>query len=96
MSTLITHPACGKQFPNGPRAGHCAACCATFVGLGAFEAHRVGEHGVDRRCQLQPYEGTTEEGKPKFGHWQDDKGYWHYGERLTKEQREKLWGNKND
>ena len=74
-----THPKCGKQFPNGNRAGHCAACCETFIGLTAFEAHRVGEHGTDRRCELQPK------------HWQDENGYWHHGDKLTEEQKAQMW-----
>lgn len=94
----VIHPKCGKRFPGTVRFGHCSVCCETFVGLGAFEAHRVGEHGVDRRCELKPYRSYTKEypHTEVFGHWQDDKGFWHYGERLTPEQREKLWGKADD
>lgn len=88
MSTNgVIHPKCGKRFPGTVRFGHCSVCCETFVGLGAFEAHRVGEHGVDRRCVDLP---NTELFR------QDDKGFWHYGERLTEEQCEKLWGKTDD
>lgn len=62
-------PDCGEHFPNAATIGHCSGCCRTFVGLGAFDAHRVGKHGVDRRCEI----GEK--------HWQDKKGYWHIGQR---------------
>jgi hypothetical protein len=77
---LIVHPKCGKRFPSGARHSHCAACCESFYGNTAIEKHRVGAHGVDRRCELQEL------------HWQDDKGYWHFGEKLTDEQKEEIWG----
>lgn len=39
---------------NGIRArgarSECAACGAVVAGVGPFDAHRVGAHGVDRRC----------------------------------------------
>ena len=61
---------CGKAFPHSERAGHCTACCETFIGIGAFDTHRTGRHGTpDRRCEL------TDK------HWQDERGYWHIGER---------------
>lgn len=78
--TGILHPKCGKRFPNGSRAGHCAGCCETFIGNGAFEQHRVGDHETDRRCEIQG------------GHWLDDSGHYHYGPRLTDEQKAKMWG----
>ena len=68
MSKLASHK-CGATFPNSSRHGHCSGCCRTFVGLAAFDAHRVGKHGVDRRCEIREQ------------HWQDAKGYWHYGPR---------------
>ena len=85
MATL-THPKCGKTFPNNNRDGHCAACCETFIGLTSFEAHRVGEHGKDRRCEIQPYETIRENGSPSYGHWTDERGYQHYGKQLTPEE----------
>ena len=66
----LTCKDCGDQFPNSNRTGHCTACCRTFVGLTAFDAHRTGAHGTpERRCEL-----TTK-------HWQDERGYWHHGHR---------------
>jgi len=92
----ISHPKCGKTFPGGSTAGHCSGCCETFIGLAAFEAHRVGEHGKDRRCETQPYETTDEKGKTRYGHWEDTDGYWHYGRRLTEEEKAELWPAKDD
>ena len=85
------HPKCGKRFPSGTQAGHCAACCETFIGNTAFEAHRVGEHGKDRRCQIQPYETATDNGT-RYGHWADQNGYWHHGRKLTTAEKEEIWG----
>ncbi|MGP9528600.1 FDXHR family putative zinc-binding protein [Glutamicibacter sp. AOP5-A2-18] len=86
------HPKCNKEFPDGTRAGHCATCCETFIGNTAFEAHRVGQFPDGRRCEIQPYEnGTTESGVPKYGHWQDEKDYWHYGKQLTQAEKDKLF-----
>jgi hypothetical protein len=75
------HPKCGKSFPGGSSAGHCSGCCETFIGLAAFEAHRRGEHGVDRHCEL------TDK------HWTDERGYYHYGPKMTEEQKAKMFGS---
>ena len=75
------HGKCGKEFPNGSRIGHCGACCETFVGLKAFDAHRRGEHGVDRHCEVLPTYWTDEDGNVRCGHWQDSRGFWHFGTR---------------
>lgn len=32
------------------RACGCRTCGSVFVGEEAFNRHRIGEHGVDRRC----------------------------------------------
>lgn len=87
------HPKCGKNFPTGERAGHCDTCCETFIGLSSFEAHRTGAHGTpDRRCEILPYEnGHTEAGKPIYGHWEDERGYWRYGRKLTPEETKALF-----
>lgn len=83
-----THPKCGKTFPAGNQAGHCASCCQTFIGNTAFENHRIGEHGTpDRRCAIQPYETVGDDGKSRYGHWKDDRGYWHHGRKLTDEDK---------
>jgi hypothetical protein len=78
----LTCKDCKKPFPHSERAGHCTACHETFIGLAAFDAHRVGEHGTpDRRCELKPEESTGEKGQTAYGHWQDERGYWHHGKR---------------
>jgi hypothetical protein len=77
-----THPKCGKSYPGGPTAGHCSGCCETFIGLGAFEKHRVGDHGPDRHCEI-----TAD-------HWTDNRGFYHVGAKLTAERKLKMWGPK--
>ena len=86
-----THPKCGKTFPGGDGSGHCPSCCETFIGLTAYDAHRVGAHGEDRRCEIQPYELTDDDGKTRYGHWMDERGYYRHGRRLTKDERAELW-----
>lgn len=83
-----THPTCGKTFPGSNSAGHCATCCETFIGLTAFENHRVGDFPDGRRCEIQPYESVGDDGKTRFGHWADDRGYWHHGKRMTQADKE--------
>lgn len=74
-------PECHESFPGTDRFGHCAVCHETFVGLGAFDAHRTGEHGTpSRRCEL------TDK------HWRDERGFWHIGARIEK--NEKGWWEK--
>ncbi|GAA3705848.1 hypothetical protein GCM10023081_47070 [Arthrobacter ginkgonis] len=93
----VTHPKCGKTFPGGERTGHCGACCETFIGLISFEAHRVGEHGTpDRRCELKPYISHRKEypHTTLFGHWPDERGFWHFGEKLTDEQKATVFGGR--
>lgn len=80
----VSHPKCGKRYPANNTHGHCAACCETFVGLTAFDAH-IGENG----CQIKPYKV---EGRKSYGHWLDEKGFYHYGKKLTEEEKRSLWG----
>ena len=93
-----THPKCGKTFPGGDGSGHCSGCCETFIGLASFEAHRVGSHADNgRHCETQPYESTDPEtGKTRYGHWQDDRGYWRFGRKLTKDEAKALWARHNE
>lgn len=95
---MPVHPECGKTFPAGERAGHCAICCETFIGNTSFEAHRVGEHGTpERRCELQPYETIDPETLyARYGHWADDKGHYRYGRKLTREESAALFANRNE
>lgn len=45
----IVHGACGQWWTGLSRA-HCPACHHTFSSDSAANKHRVGKHGVDRRC----------------------------------------------
>ncbi|MNW61834.1 hypothetical protein D3C74_399220 [compost metagenome] len=88
---MAIHGACGKEIPNGNNNGHCSACHEGFIGNASFEAHRVGEYPI-RDCQIQPYiNGFTSTGKSKYGHWQDDRGYWRFGKKLTAEEKAELF-----
>lgn len=48
-ANAIRHGAC-ESWWTGPGRSHCPACCRTFSGESAADAHRKGAHGVDRRC----------------------------------------------
>lgn len=88
----VTHPKCGKSFPNNNTHGHCGNCCETFSGLSSYDAHRHWS-GNERYCKILPYDmGTTENGNPVYGHWQDDNGYWKYGKKLTEAEKRKIFG----
>lgn len=63
---MTTHPKCGKSW-GGKRAEHCPACCETFSGTTAGDKHRIGEHGIDRRCANPAERGLI----------QDERGIWH-------------------
>lgn len=80
---LTTHGKCGKTFPSNNTHGHCGSCHETFVGLTAFDAHWITNDQGERVC-VSP---DTLKGP----WWKDAAGHWHKGERLTKEQREKIW-----
>lgn len=88
---LIVHPKCQKQFPSNNTHGHCSACHETFVGIVSFDAHRVGENAETRRCEIQPYVTKTRTGR-RYGHWQDQDGYWKFGRMLSAEEKAELWG----
>lgn len=91
------HPVCSKTFPSGSSAGHCARCCETFIGAAAFDMHRVGlPGGPDRRCELQPYESVNKRGTVVYGHWQDPEGFWHYGKKMTAEEKAARWPAKEE
>jgi hypothetical protein len=46
---MISHAACGKSW-TGLRRAHCPSCHETFNSDSAADKHRVGKHGIDRRC----------------------------------------------
>jgi len=42
MSSIVTHPACGKSWKQrGNRTGHCAKCHETFEGVTLFDWHQL-------------------------------------------------------
>lgn len=98
MAATTIHPKCGKRFPATNTAGHCPVCCESFIGLAAFDMHRVGRPGTpERRCQLQPYEGVGKDGVTKvYGHWQDAQGCWHYGRKISEQEKADLWPAKKE
>jgi hypothetical protein len=88
----ILHPECGTRFPASERTGHCGNCCRTFYGLAAFDQHQSVTDG-SVRCSDPSADTVTAKGEPKPW-WLDDKDRWHYGERLTEEQKQKMgWTN---
>ena len=68
----------------------CPSCCELFATNAAFERHRVGRIGVDRRCM------TLEE-LTQAGAYRDAKGFWrlprprvdpHWLQRLKRQDRQ--------
>lgn len=59
---------------NGAR-NQCSGCERYFNSNGAFEKHRTGEHGVDRRCM-------TDEEMTAKGMFLGADGFWR-GERMS-------------
>ena len=74
-----THGACGQSWSGGERSGHCGGCHRTFYGLSTFDRHRRDRTCLDPATLPGPW-------------WQDDDSQWHYGQRLTEEQKQKMWG----
>lgn len=73
----VTHPQCGKSW-GGYRAEHCPSCHETFSGSTAGDAHRRGEHGVDRHCVPPAEAGLVFD--EKRGVWRlPGDGYWDRG-----------------
>jgi len=83
------HPRCGKRFPAGSRAGHCAVCCGTFIGLSAYDAH-LSRDESGAYIHLDP--ATLPTDAPKNDWWADESGHWHKGARLTDEQKAQMFG----
>lgn len=53
----------------GRRGRECVGCESLFLGVPAFDSHRVGRHGIDRRC-------ATPDEMRAAGLGQDDRGVW--------------------
>lgn len=78
----VYHPKCDSRFwAAGNRSGHCAQCCDTYYGITAFDKHQRLVDGKVVCARTGPL------------WWQDDKGSWHHGERLTEEKKRELWGD---
>lgn len=80
--TKVLHPKCGKRFANAASVGHCAECCETFVGLGAYDKHLSRDDAGKYTHRDPAVEGLW---------WLDDRGYWHHGPRLTEAQKAELF-----
>jgi len=78
----VTHPKCGKQFANAASVGHCAVCCETFVGQGAYDKHLTRTEKGNYFHRAPAEVGLW---------WLDERGYWHHGTRLTEEQKAELF-----
>ena len=60
---------------KGNKRNQCGRCSEYFNSIGAFEKHRTGQHGVDRRCR------TTEE-MTAIGMSLNKDGFW-VGDKMT-------------
>lgn len=79
----VSHGACGKTWDQkGNRSGHCGGTChETFYGVTVFDKHRKDGVCLDPRELPGPW-------------WQDDDEQWHFGVRLTDEQKTAIWGER--
>jgi hypothetical protein len=58
--------------PSNPKEvglNQCPGCGEVFKSLTGFDAHRTGEHGVDRRCMAEPEMLKAGLSKNNKGHW---------------------------
>lgn len=87
MAGSYVHVKCGKRVKDS--AYHCAACHRSFIGLSAFDGHRVAD-GKQGYCEMDiaadPYTATYKQ------FWIDEEGYWHRGQKMTDEQKAEIWG----
>lgn len=80
MAERTIHGQCGKTWlQKGNKSGHCSGCHVTFYGSTTFDRHRRNGTCLDPNTLDGPW-------------WTDDDGQWHYGERLTDEQKKEMWG----
>lgn len=78
----VLHLKCGKRYPNGDRTGHCAKCCESFFGSGAFDRHFYYDDAGEFTCRDM---GTL--GAP----WRlDTEGRWRHGEEMDAEAKARL------
>lgn len=84
MSSTTIHPACGTRYAANNTVGHCSGCCRTFSGIGAFDKHQF--HLDGKLLCSDP----SASGSDKW--WLDEDEVWHWGPRLTEEQKKEIWG----
>ena len=60
----------------GGRMEHCPACHKTFTGATAGDMHRVGTHGVDRRCLAEAEMLDKGMGVDARGRWKSSDEPW--------------------
>jgi len=72
----------------GSSRNQCAGCNAYFNSITAFEKHRTGEHGVNRRCR-------TEEEMRSIGMSVNKDGFW-IGEAYDDNRRKETEGGTAD
>jgi hypothetical protein len=70
---------------RGERTNQCPTCHLFFFSLTAFDKHRTGDHGRNRRCR------TPDEMLEK-GMCLNKDGYW-VSEKMTEEKRERFKSN---
>lgn len=89
MSKTIHPPCrdCRKTIPNGSTGGHCAKCHESFRGDAAFDNHLRRRDDGHADCQHPSNIEKANGGIHPY--WQDDKGVWHYGAKMTEEQKRK-------
>jgi hypothetical protein len=66
---------CGKTYGGG-RTEHCTACHETFSGSSAGDRHRIGRHGVDRRCRTRAEMVSLGMTQNARGVWTNGGDYW--------------------
>lgn len=78
MSTEWHNMATAPLPVNNIRRSTCRTCGNTFATTGAFDSHRVGTHGQDRRCLYPGIIGLRIRQVPKGAEWAmvNTNGYW--------------------
>lgn len=89
----MTYPCrdCRKTIPGGNSGGHCAKCHESFRGDAAFDNHLIRRNDGSGRSDCAPYLSRIPKANGGFHpYWQGDDGVWHYGARLTEEQKARM------
>lgn len=90
---MTAHPPCRdcrRQIPNGSTGGHCGKCHRSFRGEKAFDAHLIRRNdGSGRSDCAADMNAIPKASGGVHPYWQDDAGVWHYGARMTEEDKRK-------